>query len=161
VRRRRDRGRGSLGERRGDGSDQARLDQRLVALHVHHDRVGRDAERARRLGDAVGAAGMVHGGHGPPSSRAQRRARGDVLVVGGDHHLRRRRSRAPSPRPRPRAACPRPSASIFPGSRVDCIRAGITTVKAAGTGAPCQASSSEPSRRASSSSITGMSFFTG
>ena len=79
---------------RGDGVDQFRLDQRLVAPHADHDGVVRQAQLRHGLGQAVGA-----GGRRASSARA-RHGLGRLQhagVVGGDADLRRARARAVRP----------------------------------------------------------------
>ena len=56
-------------EQRGAGVDQRRLDQRLVALHVDHQRVAVQAEQRAGLGQAVAAGGVV----GARQQRGRRR----------------------------------------------------------------------------------------
>ena len=68
---------------RGAGGQQGRIDQRLVALQVDDDGVGRQVQRARHFGDAVRARRMVGARHA--HFHVVRGAGGaDVVVVGGD-----------------------------------------------------------------------------
>ena len=65
---------------------QHRIDERLVALEVHHDLVGREAEEGDRFGQPVGSGGMVGGGGADLPAERGRGVR-DLLVVGGDHDV--------------------------------------------------------------------------
>ena len=76
-------------QRRDRRLDHRRVEQRQVALHVD-DHVG--VERARHLGDAVGAGAVRAAGHHHVAAEAAHRG-ADALVVGGDQ--RRARHRAP------------------------------------------------------------------
>jgi hypothetical protein len=62
--------------------DRGRIDERLVALHVHHD-VAR--QLARHLGDAIGARAMPGGRH-PDVPAVTRDRSGNALVVGRHDH---------------------------------------------------------------------------
>ena len=83
---RRDRCLGPQGQLPRHRADEARVDEGLVALHVHHDLVLAEAEQVDGLGEAVGARGMR--GRGGADAPAERRHRvRDLGVVGRDHHL--------------------------------------------------------------------------
>jgi hypothetical protein len=136
-----------------DFRDELRLDQRLVALHVHDGLAFRQVQQPRGFGEPVGARGVL-------GSRHQRlvavlsHGAGDALVVGRHVHGTC-------------AALRRPLAYVhhhrlavelgkgFAGKSGGCVARGDEDVKRHAT------SSSGGSLRASSSSITGMPSFTG
>ena len=77
---------GALRQLQGAGVDELRVDQGLIALHVHHGVVAVQAEQLAGLGQAIAAGGVVGTGH--DASDAVGLTGGvDAVVVGGDHDL--------------------------------------------------------------------------
>ncbi|MNN61007.1 hypothetical protein D3C81_1762210 [compost metagenome] len=69
----------------GDLIDHARRDQRLVALDVDHDGVGRQAQLHRDFGQAIGAGVVIFTGQHHFGAKAIA-GLDDARVVGGHHH---------------------------------------------------------------------------
>ena len=65
------------------GADQLRFDQRLVALHVDDDRIGRITALRGDFRDAVGAGRMIGARHNRREAVGLDR-RGDLRMVGSD-----------------------------------------------------------------------------
>ncbi len=114
--------------------NQFRVNQRLVALHVHHHGVGAEAQQLRGFGQVGGAARVIL-----PSSPLQ------YCALGRRQKSLRDRWPPPHARRRLLAACsaarttmglPWISASALRGSREDDMRAGINTTKPLMNAAP-------------------------
>ena len=72
----------------GNGMYQRGRNQRLIALHIHHDGVIRPASLFNHLGDTIRAAGMAVLGQAGLESMLMHYV-GDCVMVGGDPYLLR------------------------------------------------------------------------
>src|SRR5690606_10824320 len=79
---------GAGGKQVGHGIDDVRVDERFVALHIHHDGVIGQAQQGSGLGEAVGAGGVV-GSREQGLEAMCLNGSCDGVVVGGHHHARR------------------------------------------------------------------------
>ncbi len=80
-----------LGQQRGHRVDQRGVDQRLVALHIDHDRVVGQAQQGGRFGEPV-AAGWMRGVGFQGFDMMRAAGVQDARIVGRHHDPRRRRA---------------------------------------------------------------------